>query len=143
MFKNIKPILYGFLFGVILTGIACFFVSRGATAEIRSSYKGIDGDYLRLEQVVSQLRNDADGLTDGINGLNEQSGNIVNRSKSVMDRSGTVMDGVEETKGKLFDISGKLSKVEDWHRQSIVRIRDLADISEEFRRLSEEGEQTE
>jgi hypothetical protein len=141
-----KTGILGFLFGVLIVSILWFVFGRIKLGEIFEAIKRTDGDYLRVERLVSELGDNIDGLADEITIIREESNRSYDGIGNSIIRVGDTILRVDSSIGELRLIKSdigyiivRVDQLEEWNRQSVTGIRSLADIAFEYRRLSEKS----
>lgn len=141
-----KTGLFGFLIGVLIIGALWFTLGRVKLGEVFEAIERADGDYLRVERLVSELRDNINGLTDEITIIREESNKSYNGIGNSIIRVGDTVLRVDNSIGELRLIKDdvryiiiRVDQLEEWNRQSVTSIRNLADIAFEYRRLSEKS----
>ena len=127
----------GILIGIIITCAGWFVFGRITTAEVESAIGRVNGDFKRIERVVSELGDNSDGFADKIALVGTKSGDIQERSQS-LDR--TSVEGFGDIERDIKYITSGVGRLEEWNRQRILVDRRLADIAFEFRHFYEEYE---
>jgi hypothetical protein len=141
-----KAGIFGFLIGIIIVGVCWFVFGRIRLGEIFEAIERTDGDYIRVERLVSELGDNIDGLTDEITIIREESNKSYDGIGNSIIRVGDTIFRVNNSIGELRLIKDdigyiiiRVDQLEEWNRQSITGIRSLTDIAFEYRRLSEKS----
>jgi hypothetical protein len=141
-----KTGILGFLFGVLIVSTLWFVFGRIKLGEIFEAIERTDGDYLRVERLVSELGDNIDGLADEITIIREESDRSYNGIGNSIIRVGDTILRVDDSIGELRFIKSdigyiivRVDQLEEWNRQSVTGIRNLTNIAFEYRRLSEKS----
>ncbi len=127
-----KTFLYGFLIGIIITGLGWFSLGRNDLGQIRKDYNRTSGDLERVQRIVGKLSDNSNGFAGDIAGLTE-------KSRSIADRGGRLDEGLSGISSNVGVISGKVDNLEKWNRRTVVLSRDFGDQLYELRQINKES----
>lgn len=141
-----KVFVFGFLAGIILIGICWFVVGRIRLGEISSAVKRADGDYIRVERLISELGDNINGFADDIAIIRRESNESFNGIGDSIIRVGDIDIRIDNSLGELKLIKddigyivSRVDQLEEWNRASVTGIGRLTTIAYEYRRLSEKS----
>lgn len=138
-----KSFIYGFLVGVLLTGIGWYFLGRNDIGEIRNALDGADRNLEGSELLVDQFGNDFDRYTRKISAATGQGEQLRDQIGELREEFGGYLPEFGGIKSELVAISDGVDGVEKSVRRIVQVNRDFADILYEYRRLGETSGATE
>jgi len=132
-----KTFLYGFLAGVIVTGIGWYSFGRINTSDLFRTIDRVDRDMEELEHSVSIFRGSLDRYAGKVAILNQESGGLWEQADSLRERSSEHVREYEAIQSELQFFGDGIASVEESVRRSVAISRDFADLLYEYRRRGE------